>query len=87
MRVKQVLRWLLRRWKWILWGLIVLICLGVWHGLCRGDRKVVSELTDQTAYVRWETDDKPYAQASVYLPEVSQNSRELSTRFTISCLS
>ena len=69
MRVKQVLRWLLRRWKWILWGLIVLVCLGVWHGLCRGDRKVVSELTDQTAYVRWETDDKPYAQASVYLPE------------------
>ena len=67
--MKQVLRWLLRRWKWILWGLIVLVCLGVWHGLCRGDRKVVSELTDQTAYVRWETDDKPYAQASVYLPE------------------
>ena len=67
--MNQVLRWLLRRWKWILWGLIVLVCLGVWHGLCRGDRKVVSELTDQTAYVRWETDDKPYAQASVYLPE------------------
>ena len=69
MRVKQVLRWLLRRWKWLLWGLIVLICLGVWHGLCRGDQKVVSALTDQTAYVRWETEDKPYAQASVYLPE------------------
>ena len=67
--MNQVLRWLLRRWKWILWGLIVLVCLGVWHGLRRGDRKVVSELTDQTAYVRWETDDKPYAQASVYLPE------------------
>lgn len=69
MRVKQVLRWLLRRWKWILWGLIVLICLGIWHGLCRGDQKVVNTLTDQTAYVRWETEDKPYAQASVYLPE------------------
>mgnify|MGYP006939736990 CR=1 FL=1 len=67
--MKQVLRWLLKRWKWLLWGLIVLICLGVWHGLCRGDRKVVAQLTDQTAYVRWETDDKPYAQASVYLPE------------------
>lgn len=69
MRVKQVLRWLLIRWKWLLWGLIVLICLGVWHGLCRGDQKVVNALTDQTAYARWETEDKPYAQASVYLPE------------------
>ena len=69
MRVKQVLRWLLLRWKWLLWGLIVLICLGAWRGLCRGDQKVVSALTDQTAYVRWETEDKPYAQASVYLPE------------------
>ena len=69
MRVKQVLRWLLRRWKWLLWGLLVLICLGVWHGLCRGDQKVVSALTDQNAYARWETEDKPYAQASVYLPE------------------
>ena len=30
---------------------------------------MVSALTDQTAYARWETEDKPYAQASVYLPE------------------
>ena len=67
--MKQVLQWLLRRWKWLLWGLAVLICLGFWHGLCRGDRKVVQSLTDQTAYARWETEDKPYAQASVYLPE------------------
>ena len=30
---------------------------------------MVSALTDQNAYARWETEDKPYAQASVYLPE------------------
>ena len=69
MRVKQVLPWLRRRWKWLLWGLAVLICLGLWYGLRRGDQKVVSALTDQNAYARWETEDKPYAQASVYLPE------------------
>ena len=69
MRVKQVLRWLLQRWKWLLWVLAVLTCLGIWRGLCRGDRKVVQALTDQTAYARWETEEKPYAQVSVYLPE------------------
>ncbi len=69
MRVKQVRPWLHWRWKWLLWGLIVLICLGIWYGLCRGDQKVVNALTDQNAYARWETEDKPYAQASVYLPE------------------
>lgn len=67
--MKQMLRWLLLRWKWLLWGLAVLICLGVWHGLCRGDQRVENALTDQNAYARWETEDKPYAQASVYLPE------------------
>lgn len=53
----------------MLWGLAALVSLGIFWGLYRGDRNVAASLTDQTAYVRWEAENKPYAQASVYLPE------------------
>ena len=68
-QVKKMLIWLLRRWKWVLWVLAVLVSLGIFHGMCRGDQKLAATLTAQTAWQRWETEDKPYAQASVYLPE------------------
>ena len=71
MRIKKLLLWILQRWKWFLWGLMVLVSLGIFWGLHRGDGKTIEALTDQNAYVRWETEDKPYAQASVYLPEDS----------------
>ena len=70
-QVKKVLVWLLRRWKWVLWVLAVLVSLGIFWGMCRGDQKLEATLTAQTAWQRWETEDKPYAQASVYLPEDS----------------
>lgn len=70
-QVKKALVWLLRRWKWVLWVLAVLVSLGVFWGMCRGDQKLEATLTAQTAWQRWETEDKPYAQASVYLPEDS----------------
>ena len=70
-QVKKMLIWLLRRWKWVLWVLAVLVSLGIFHGMCRGDQKLAATLTAQTAWQRWETEDKPYAQASVYLPEDS----------------
>lgn len=70
-QVKKMLIWLLRRWKWVLWVLAVLVSLGIFHGMCRGDQKTETTLTAQTAWQRWETEDKPYAQASVYLPEDS----------------
>ena len=67
--MKKLLVWLLHRWKWLLWVLLVLVSLGIFLGFRRGDRSIIATLTDQTAAQRWENEEKPYAEASVYLPE------------------
>ena len=61
-----------KHWKKLLWGGVCLLCavglvLLVWN-----DRQVVETLTPQRTAQRWETSDKPYAMASVFLtPEHS----------------
>ena len=67
--VKKLLVWLLHRWKWLLWVLLVLVSLGIFLGFRHGDRRTIDTLTDQAAAQRWETEEKPYAEASVFLPE------------------
>ena len=77
MKEKKRTRRLWSYWKWILWGLVVLVCLILFLVFLHGDRKAVAELTDQAAYARWQTEEKPYGQASVYLKEgdgISQDS-------------
>ena len=60
--MKKLLVWLLHRWKWLLWVLLVLVSLGVFLGFRHGDRRMIAPLTDQTAAQRWETEEKPYAE-------------------------
>lgn len=67
--MKKLLVWLLHRWKWLLWVLLVLVSLGIFLGFRHGDRRTIDTLTDQAAAQRWETEEKPYAEASVFLPE------------------
>lgn len=56
--------------KKILWGLACLLCLVGCFVLWRGDRKTVETLTPQLSAARWETEEKPYAMASVFLEPV-----------------
>lgn len=67
--LKKLLLWVLDRWKWFLWGLLVLVSLGIFLWLWQSDRSEIALLTDQSAAQRWESEGKSYAQASVYLPD------------------
>lgn len=67
--MKNCLRWLLRHWKMCLWVLGVLLSLLVFGLLWKGDTATVETLSDQRAAQRWQTEEKPYAQATVFLTE------------------
>lgn len=67
MKVKKCLRWLLSHLKICLWVLAVLISLGIFLALQHGDENTMAELSSQLAAQRWETEEKPYAQATVFL--------------------
>lgn len=71
MKRKKILGWLLARWKLGLWVLTVLISLGIFGALVDGDRKTVGLLPHQLVAEAWETEEKPYAQAALFLPEES----------------
>ncbi len=57
----------MRHWKKFLWGGLCVLSLAGFFLLWRGDRRAAAELTPQQAAQRWETEDKPYAMASVFL--------------------
>lgn len=59
----------MKYWKRVLWGAAAGLCLIAALLLIRGDQKTIAALTPQLAAASWETADKPYAMASVYLPE------------------
>lgn len=59
----------MKHWKRLLWGAAAGICLIAALLLIRADRKTIAALTPQLAAESWETADKPYAMASVFLPE------------------
>ncbi len=64
-----MIAFLKKRWKWCLWGLLVVASLiGFWL-LCRGDKSTIAALDSQNAASRWGTADKEYAQATVFLAE------------------
>ena len=57
----------MKHWKKILWAALCLLCLlGFWL-MRRADAKTIAALTPQQAAMRWETEEKPYAMASVFL--------------------
>ena len=68
MKLKKCLKWLLLRWKLCLWVLAVVISLGIFGLLVRGDQKTIATLTHQQAAQNWGTEEKPYSQATVFLP-------------------
>ncbi len=57
-----------KHWKKLLWGGLCLLCAVGFMLLLWGDRRTVETLTPQRTAQRWETPDKPYAMASVFLP-------------------
>lgn len=57
----------MKLWKRLLWAGIVVLCLIGAAVLCHGDRETVAELVPQLAAERWETAEKPYTLASVFL--------------------
>lgn len=59
----------MKHWKRLLWGLAAGLCLAGALLLLHGDRTVIRTLTPQLAASSWQTEDKPYAMASVFLPE------------------
>lgn len=59
----------MKYWKRLLWGLVAAVCLIAALLLLRGDRKTIRELTPQLAAESFQTKEKPYAMASVFLPE------------------
>ena len=59
----------IKHWRAVLWALVCLACVLALWGMCRGDQKTVSHLNSQLGAQRWETEEKPYAMASVFLPE------------------
>ena len=64
-----MIRMIIRRWRLILWIFTVLLSLGLCGLLLHLGERNVAELIPQSAAERWETEDKPYAMASVFLPE------------------
>ena len=69
MRDHKILGWIRRRWRFLLWIFTVLLSLGLCGLLLHLDRQNIAALTPQTAAERWETEEKPYAMASLFLPE------------------
>ena len=59
---------ILRRWKLLLWIFTVVLSLLLCLFLLRMGEADVEELIPQSAAQRWETEEKPYAMASVFLP-------------------
>lgn len=57
----------MRYWKRLLWAGVVVLCLIGAAVLHHGDQRTIAELTPQKAAERWETEEKPYALASVFL--------------------
>ena len=57
----------MKYWKRFLWAGIVALCLIGVAVLHHGDQAAIAELTPQLAAERWETEEKPYALASVFL--------------------
>lgn len=64
-----MIRTIIRRWRLVLWIFTVLLSLGLCGLLLHLGEQNVAELIPQSAAERWETEDKPYAMASVFLPE------------------
>ena len=58
----------MKHWKRILWAATCLICLMLFCLMRHGDNELIAMLTPQLAAERWETEGKPYAMASVFLP-------------------
>lgn len=61
----------MKYWKRLVWGLAAVLCLLGALLLRHGDQAVIRTLTPQLAAQRWETEDKPYAMVSVFLPDDS----------------
>ena len=59
----------MKPWKRILWAAAALLCLLLALVLWQRDRVQVANLTPQQAALRWETEEKTYAMASVFLEE------------------
>lgn len=64
-----MIRKIIRRWRLLLWIFTVLLSLGLCGLLLHLGERDVTELTPQLSAQRWETEEKPYAMASVFLPE------------------
>lgn len=60
---------MIRRWRILLWVFTVLLSLGLCGLLIHSGQRDIAGLTPQLAAERWETPEKPYAMASVFLPE------------------
>lgn len=59
----------MKHWKRLLWGLAAGVCLIAFLVLWRGDRKTIRTLTPQLTAESFQTEEKPYAMASVFLSE------------------
>lgn len=57
----------MKYWKRLLWAAVVVLCLITAAVLRHGDQQTIAELVPQLAAERWETGEKPYALASVFL--------------------
>lgn len=67
----KLLRWIFLNWKKTLWGLAVVLSLIIFLLFTHGDRQTISALSSQLAAERWQTEEKPYAMASVFLPDTA----------------
>lgn len=59
----------MKHWKRLLWGLAAGVCLIAFLVLWQGDRKTIRTLTPQLTAESFQTEEKPYAMASVFLTE------------------
>lgn len=57
----------MKHWKRLVWGFAAGLCLIVALLLWHGDQRRIRELTPQLVAGTWETGEKPYAMASVFL--------------------
>lgn len=64
-----MIRKMIRRWRLFLWIFTVLLSLGLCGLLLYLGERDIADLTPQAAAQRWETEEKTYAMASVFLPE------------------
>ena len=56
-----------QHWKKLLWAGLCLLSLAGFVLLCLDDRNTVEDMTPQRTAQRWQTAEKPYAMASVFL--------------------